>query len=189
MLVTQAYRFAPHPTPAQRRELASHCGGRRFAYNWGLALVKARSQLRERVRRAALTEQLCDTEVERLARTVVVPWTLPALRREWNADKDRAAPWWAQNSKEAYSARLADLARGLDSFWKSKRGVRKEPRVGFPRFKDEVADGSPTATPPAALACRVAAAWRFRGSGTCAPMRRPRSWAPSSRRDMRACCR
>lgn len=58
MLVTQAYRFALDPTSAQQRMLASHCGGRRFAYNWGLGLVKARLELRERIRRAALTEQL-----------------------------------------------------------------------------------------------------------------------------------
>jgi len=135
MQVTQAYRFALDPTPSQARALASHCGGRRFAYNWGLALVKERLELRERVRRAALTEQLDDSEVQRLERTVEVPWTLPALRREWNAAKDRVAPWWAQNSKESYSAGLADLARGLEAFWASKRGARKGVRVGFPRFK------------------------------------------------------
>ncbi len=135
MLVTQAYRFALDPTATQARALASHCGGRRFAYNWGLALVKERLELRERVRRAALAEQLADGEVQALARTVAVPWTLPALRREWNRAKAQAAPWWAQNSKEPYSAGLADLAKGLDAFWKSKRGERKGPRVGFPRFK------------------------------------------------------
>jgi hypothetical protein len=31
----QAYRFALDPTPAQEAELRSHCGGQRFAYNWG----------------------------------------------------------------------------------------------------------------------------------------------------------
>ncbi len=135
MLVTQAYRFALDPTLVQQRKLCSHCGARRFAYNWGLALVKARLEQRERVRRAALVEQLAGGEVEALARTVAVPWTLPALRREWNRAKAQAAPWWAQNSKESYSAGLADLANGLDAFSKSKRGMRKGARVGFPRFK------------------------------------------------------
>jgi len=135
MLVTQAYRFALDPTPAQQRKLASHCGARRFAYNWGLALVKARLEQRERVRCSALTEQLGDSEMQRLERTVEVPWTLPALRREWNQAKHEVAPWWAQNSKESYSAGLADLAHGLDAFWKFRRGRRKGPRVGFPRFK------------------------------------------------------
>lgn len=135
MRVTQAYRFALDPTPAQARALASHCGARRFAYNFGLRLVRERLDQRERVRQAALTEQLPDEELARLERTVVVPWTLPALRREWNVCKGRIAPWWGENSKEAYSAGLADLANGFEAFWASKRGERKGPRVGFPRFK------------------------------------------------------
>ncbi|MDQ2761207.1 MAG: transposase, partial [Actinomycetota bacterium] len=48
--------------------------------------------------------------------------------------KGEVAPCWAENSKESYSAGLADLAKGLDSFSKSRRGERKGPRVGF-RFK------------------------------------------------------
>jgi len=39
--VVQAYRFAVDPTPAQEAALRSHCGGQRYAFNWGLALVKA----------------------------------------------------------------------------------------------------------------------------------------------------
>jgi hypothetical protein len=40
--VHQAYRYALDPTPRQARALASHCGAARFAYNWGLSLVKER---------------------------------------------------------------------------------------------------------------------------------------------------
>ena len=39
--VLQAYRFALDPTPAQDAVLRSHCGGQRYAFNWGLALVTA----------------------------------------------------------------------------------------------------------------------------------------------------
>jgi hypothetical protein len=39
--VVQAYRFALDPTPEQDAVLRSHCGGQRYAFNWGLALVKA----------------------------------------------------------------------------------------------------------------------------------------------------
>ncbi len=131
MLVVQAYRFALDPTAAQTRALSSHCGASRFAYNWGLALVKERLNQRERARRAALIEQLGDAEVERLARTVVVPWTLAALRREWNAAKGEAAPWWMENSKEAANSGLDALARGLDAWSKSGRGERAGRRVGF----------------------------------------------------------
>jgi putative transposase len=39
--VLQAYRFAVDPTPTQEAVLRSHCGGQRYAFNWGLALVTA----------------------------------------------------------------------------------------------------------------------------------------------------
>jgi putative transposase len=44
-------------------------------------------------------------------------------------------PWWADNSKEAYSSGLDGLARALKSFTDSRHGRRKGRRVGFPRFK------------------------------------------------------
>jgi putative transposase len=119
MRVHQAYRFALDPTPAQQRALASHAGAARFAFNWGLALVKAR--LEERAAGAG--------------KDVVVPWSLAALRREWNQAKHAVAPWWSANSKEAYSLGLDALARGLQGFSASKTGRRAGPRIGFPRFK------------------------------------------------------
>ena len=106
MQVHQAYRFELDPNDRVRAALASHCGASRFAYNWGLALVKSRLEGRDAIRQAALRELLCDTEVERLARSVAVPWNLPALRREWNRSKTDVAPWWRENSKEAYSSGL-----------------------------------------------------------------------------------
>jgi len=45
------------------------------------------------------------------------------------------APWWAGNSKEPYNSGLGALARALDAWSKSRRGARKGPRVGFPRYK------------------------------------------------------
>lgn len=115
--ITQAYRFALDPTPAQRRKLASHAGAARFAYNFGLALVK------ERLDRRAAGEE------------VDVPWSLAALRREWNRAKAEVAPWWAENSKEAASSGLAALTDGFRAFWDSKQGRRAGLRAGFPRFK------------------------------------------------------
>ena len=115
--VIQAYRFALDPTPRQSRALASHCGAARFAFNWGLALVKQRLDSRSG------------------GEKVEVPWTLPALRWEWNRAKCEAAPWWAENSKEAYSSGLNALARALHNFSDSRAGRRKGPPMGFPRFK------------------------------------------------------
>src|SRR6266536_3155877 len=47
MTVHQAYRFALDPTPRQQRALASHAGAARFAFNWGLRLVKQRLEQRK----------------------------------------------------------------------------------------------------------------------------------------------
>jgi putative transposase len=63
------------PDPRQQRALASAVGGARFAYNWGLELVE------QRLGALAAGQQ------------VEVPWTLPALRREWNRAKHQVAPW------------------------------------------------------------------------------------------------
>ena len=44
--MVHAYRFALDPSPAQQA-LRSHCGAQRFAFNWGLARVKANLGQRE----------------------------------------------------------------------------------------------------------------------------------------------
>ncbi len=122
MQVVQAYRFALDPTPVKERACRSHVGARRFAYNWGLAVVKARLDAKQR------------------GEDVRIPSTLPALRRAWNRDKVHVAPWWRENSKEAYSSGLDGLARALENYWDSKVGTRKGRRVGFPRFRKKNGD-------------------------------------------------
>jgi putative transposase len=117
MIVHQAFRFALDPSPRAARALASHVGARRFAFNWGLALVKERLEARKR------------------GEDVEVPWRLPALRREWNRAKETVAPWWQENSKEAYSSGLAGLAAALKNWADSRRGRRRGRRMGFPRFR------------------------------------------------------
>ncbi len=64
-----------------------------------------------------------------------MPCTLPALRKKWNRAKHELAPWWASNSKEAYSSGLDALARALKAFFDSRSGERKGRSVGFPQFK------------------------------------------------------
>jgi hypothetical protein len=48
MKVTQAYRFALDPSPAQERALRSHAGAARFAWNWGLARCLERYEAERR---------------------------------------------------------------------------------------------------------------------------------------------
>jgi putative transposase len=71
-----------------------------------------------------------------------VDWDLSSLRKVWNRAKNEVAPWWKNNSKEAYSSGLADLAQGLANWTASKNGTRKGRRVGFPRLKSRRADGN-----------------------------------------------
>lgn len=122
----QGYRFALDPTPGQVRAFRSHAGGARFAHNVMLAVVKAVIDQRAAERSYGIVE----AEL-----TPLLNWSLAGLRKQWNARKDEVAPWWGDNSKEAYSSGLDALARGLDAWGKSRAGKRAGKPVGFPRFK------------------------------------------------------
>ncbi|MGB3473472.1 MAG: IS607 family element RNA-guided endonuclease TnpB [Mycobacterium sp.] len=129
----QAYRFALDPTPTQLRALASHAGAARFAHNHMLALVKAVMDQRAAERSYGVPE----AEL-----TPMLGWSLPALRKVWNQRKAWCAPWWGENSKEAYNTGLDGLARGLEAWLSSRRGRRAGRAVGFPRFKSARASRS-----------------------------------------------
>ena len=75
----------------------SHFGARRKAFNWGLAQVKA-----------DLDAKTVDPAHES------VGWDLASLRKAWNRAKDAVAPWWAENSKEAYSAGFGGSGAGAE---------------------------------------------------------------------------
>jgi putative transposase len=118
-MVTAAKFEVQWPTEPERAALVrSHFGARRKAFNWGLARVKA-----------DLDAKTVDPNHE------PVGWDLGSLRNAWNRAKDQVAPWWAQNSKEAYSSGLTDLARALGNWSASSNGTPKGRRAGFPRFK------------------------------------------------------
>ena len=111
--VTQAYRFALKPTPAQERALRSHAGAARFAWNWGLAKCKDRYEAESKW------------------------YSAVDLHKLWNSEKkaDPALAWWGENSKCAYQEAFRDLDRALRDFIKSKKGLRKGRGLGFPKFK------------------------------------------------------
>ncbi|HWS92223.1 MAG TPA: IS607 family element RNA-guided endonuclease TnpB, partial [Mycobacterium sp.] len=117
--VTAAKFEVEWPAEPDRAALVrSHFGARRFAFNWGLAQVKA-----------DLDAKAVDAAQKSMG------WDLGSLRKVWNRAKNDVAPWWADNSKECYSSGLADLAQGLANWKASKNGARKGRRVKFPRFK------------------------------------------------------
>jgi putative transposase len=100
--------------------MLSHAGAARFAFNAGLAHVKAG------IEAGAKPE-----------------WSFYSLVRWWNANKDAlavdadGAPWWRENSKEAANTGLDALAKGLSNWAKSRKGARKGRKVGFPKFKSK----------------------------------------------------
>lgn len=97
-----------------------------FAFNWGLALIKATLGQRE-------AERSYGIPVDQL--TPSVSWSAYSLRKTFNQAKDEIAPWWSANSKEVYSSGLANLATALGNWHNSTTGKRKGPAVRFPRFK------------------------------------------------------
>ena len=119
-MALEAVKVALDPTPAQERLMLSHAGAARFAYNAGLAHVKAALETGEKL-----------------------DWSYYSLRRWWNANKDVLAVgpdgviWWHENSKETYSTGLESLAKALSNWSKSRKEKRKGPRVGFPKFKSK----------------------------------------------------
>ena len=114
----EAVKVALDPTPAQERLFLSHAGAARFAYNAGLAHVKEVIDAGEKP-----------------------DWSFYSLVNWWNANKNSlavgadGAPWWQENSKESYCRALESLAKGLSNWSKSRKGLRKGIRVGFPKFK------------------------------------------------------
>lgn len=115
-MVTGAKFEVEWPAGPDRAALVrSHFGAHRFAFNWGLAQVKADLDARK-----------CDPGHES------VGWDLGSLRKAWNGAKYDVAPWWAANSKECYSAGLADLAQALSNWVNSKNGHRSPPTHDTP---------------------------------------------------------
>jgi transposase len=157
--VLQGYQFALDPSPRQRVSLASHTGAARFAYSWGLELVTAR--LRQR----------------RTDPSVQLPWTRFELQRQWNHAKYQVAPWWAENSKEAYKSGLDALAQALQN-WSDSRSARRKGRpVGFPRRKKKRRAALPAGSPPAPSgSCPTASTSSCQGSAWSGRMSPPGSW-------------
>ena len=116
----EAVKVALDPTPAQERLMLSHAGAARFAYNAGLAHVKAALEAGEKPE-----------------------WSYFSLIKWWNANKGTLAVdsdgviWWHDNSNESYRSGLRALASALSNWSKSRKGKRKGRRVGFPKFKSK----------------------------------------------------
>lgn len=128
--------FALDPNSAQEAALASQCGAARFVYNRMLSDIKAAADQR--------TAEMSYGVVTDLTPHVGV--SAFEIRDRWNRVKEQVAPWWAENSKEAYATGASALATAMSNFFASAAGARKGPKVGFPRFKKKSGRKSVTFT-------------------------------------------
>ena len=83
MKTIQAYRFALDLTAGQGRDMLAHAGAARVAHNWALARVKAVMDQRTAERTYGVSDECL---------TPSLSWSLPALRKAWNAAKPDVAP-------------------------------------------------------------------------------------------------
>lgn len=125
MKTVQAYRYRIDPTADQVAALSSHIGGSRFVYNHLLGLVKTNWDTIESEKKAAgdgthATEYLSTSHF--------------GLLYTWAAVRDEAAPWWAENSAQAYNDAASRLSRAFTAW---RRGKSR-----FPVFKSKRATGS-----------------------------------------------
>jgi putative transposase len=119
----QAFQFALDCTAEQEACLRRQFGGRRYARNWAVRILK------EDITRYRETGE--ETEAPSLA----------GLRKRWNQVKDTECVdagtgevWWPQISKEAFGD---GIKAAVDAYWNwqsSRAGTRQGRRVGFPRF-------------------------------------------------------
>src|SRR5690625_4464559 len=130
-----AYKVALDPTPAQERAFASHAGGGRFAYNWGIATIQAALEDRE-------TERERDGEP-----STPVPghfdlckaWTVHKDTADWTdhttGETTTGIPWVSNNFSGTYQAALRDADRAWREYFDSRTGQRAGRPLGKPRFK------------------------------------------------------
>ena len=119
----QAFQFALDCTAEQEACLRRQFGGRRYARNWAVRVLKE------------------DITWHRETGEESEAPSLAGLRKRWNQVKDTECVdagtgevWWPQISKEAFGD---GIKAAVDAYWNwqsSRAGTRQGRRVGFPRF-------------------------------------------------------
>lgn len=107
--------YALRPTKKQEQAFRSHIGASRFAYNYGLRKIIDNWQA---VKDGTETEYIDVSQY--------------SMRKLFNSEKATVAPWWNENSKEAYSSGFAHLHIAMKNFYAK--------RSGFPKMKHKSRD-------------------------------------------------
>ena len=137
--VDQAFEFKLDPSAAVVVLIRRHVGMRRKAHNWAVGVIKSQTELHSRREEAGLN--VGELRVGK-ARRVNPLFTLAGLRKLWNrvkddlcVDNETGRRWWRDLSKEAAANGIADAVGGYWDWVASRKGARKGPRMGFPKFK------------------------------------------------------
>lgn len=98
-------RYTLDPTPSQEQSFSSHSGAVRYAYNWALARIEKNWNDRNQ----GITTDYADS-------------SMIGLRKVWNQEKHEIAPWYSENSKEAYDSGLRNLSTAVSRYYKKVSG-------------------------------------------------------------------
>jgi putative transposase len=109
------YQYRIYPTANQQIELAKLFGCCRVVWNDALALIKATPQ-GEKWPSSAELQKICITQ----------------------AKKTEEREWLAEVSNIPLQQSIQDLGVAFKNFFDYRKGKRKGPRVGFPRFKKKL---------------------------------------------------
>lgn len=118
MTETLNFRYDLLPTLSQDNAIYSHIGAVRYSYNWSLGYIKNNW---DAVKSGDQIDYVGNSAYD--------------LRKALNAVKDDIAPWWGENSKEAFATGTANAAKAFKNWNTSRKGMRKGQKVGFPKFK------------------------------------------------------
>jgi putative transposase len=123
----QGFRVELAPDEDQAALMGRHCGLSRVVENFCLETVQKKKAQQE----AEKTYGIPKGELTK------VPWSAPALEKEWRAAHPERYPWFSEGKlssrvpKEACRVRAA----GVRNFFESKNGKRKGAKLGWPKWR------------------------------------------------------
>jgi putative transposase len=109
-------QYALDPTSKQEQAFVSHAGAVRFAYNWALSKVKENW-----------------SERDENPETPYINSSMIGLRKVWNQEKHELAPWYSENSKEAYDSGLRNLSNAVTRCYNK---TSKRPKYKSKKYSD-----------------------------------------------------
>ncbi|MGW6396355.1 RNA-guided endonuclease InsQ/TnpB family protein [Streptomyces sp. NPDC055103] len=123
----QGLRFELAPTDEQVVAMGGHCGLSRVVENFCLETVRKKWAQRKAEESYGITG--CDL--------TKVPWSAPALEKEWRAAHAERYPWFSEGKMSSRVPKEACRVRavGFSNYLKSKKGERRGARMGFPKWR------------------------------------------------------